>query len=160
MKTGTANLPLHYGAAPRWLFTRMVCLAREIAIIVVDEYGSPGSRRRLADPFWFQAFGCLSGFDWHSSGLMTSTRGALNEGLRDVGDELGLVVAGGKGKTSRRTSQEIETCAPKLTVSPSPLIYTGRMSARVGDTAVQNGYRLYYHAIVFDREGRWAIVQL
>ena len=159
MKTGTANLPLHYGAAPRWLFKRMVRLAREIAILMVDEHGSQGFLARLADPFWFQAFGCVLGFDWHSSGLTTTTCGALKEGLRDVGDELGLYVAGGKGKTSRRTPQEIETSASKLTVSPLPLIYASKMSAKVDNAAVQDGYQLYHHIMAFDRDGHWTVVQ-
>ena len=81
MKTGTANLPLHYGATPRWLFNRMTRLAREIAIIMVDEHGSQGFLKRLADPFWFQAFGCALGFDWHSSGVTTTVCGALKAGL-------------------------------------------------------------------------------
>ena len=83
MKTGTANLPLHCGSTPRWLFNRMARLAREIAIIVVDEHGSQGFLKRLADPFWFQAFGCVLGFDWHSSGVTTTVCGALKVGLRD-----------------------------------------------------------------------------
>ncbi|MCD6520343.1 MAG: DUF763 domain-containing protein [Anaerolineae bacterium] len=159
MKTGTANLPLHYGAAPRWLFERMVRLAREIAIIMVEEYGTQGFLQRLADPFWFQAFGCVLGFDWHSSGLTTTTCGALKEGLRPVARELGLFVAGGKGKTSRRTPQEIEAFAPFLQISPEPLVYASKMAAKVDNTAVQDGYQLYHHVLVFDRDGHWAVIQ-
>jgi len=32
-RTGIANLPLHYGKVPPWLFGRMCQLAREIVII-------------------------------------------------------------------------------------------------------------------------------
>lgn len=159
MKTGTANLPLHSGAAPRWLFQRMVRLAREIALCMVDEYGTRGFLQRLADPFWFQAFGCVLGFDWHSSGLTTTTCGAVKVALGDVGDELGLYAAGGKGNTSRRTPQEIEALAPKLLFSPATLVYASKMSAKVDNTAVQDGYQLYHHAMFFDRNGHWAVVQ-
>ena len=42
----------------------MVLLAREITAHVVAEYGSAEVLRRLSDPYWFQAFGCVLGFDW------------------------------------------------------------------------------------------------
>jgi len=77
MKTGIANLPLHYGRAPAWLFWRMRELARQITIAIVTEFGQKEMLRRLSDPFWFQAFGCILGFDWHSSGLTTTVCGAL-----------------------------------------------------------------------------------
>src|SRR3954453_1812586 len=103
MRTGTADLPLHGGRAPKWLFERMVLLAREMSVAVVEEEGTPGLLRRLSDPVWFQAFGCVLGFDWHSSGLTTTACGALKEGLRGTERELGIHVAGGKGATSRKT---------------------------------------------------------
>src|ERR687888_80707 len=106
MRTGYADLPLHNGRAPRWLFERMTQLAREMAVAVLVEEGSGGLLRRLADPVWFQAFGCVLGFDWHSSGLTTTVCGALKEGLRPVGGS-GLAVAGGKGRASRRAPDEI-----------------------------------------------------
>lgn len=106
-RTGYADLPLHGDRASRWLFERMTALAREMAIAVLTNEGAGGLLRRLADPVWFQAFGCVLGFDWHSSGLTTTACGALKEGLRDVSGT-GLVMAGGKGRASRRTPQEIE----------------------------------------------------
>ena len=159
MRTGTANLPLHYGRTPRWLFERMKLLAREIAIVVVEEFGTAEMLRRLADPFWFQAFGCVLGFDWHSSGVTTTVCGALKEGLKGLERELGLFVAGGKGATSRRTPQEIEAWGHELAVPPARLVYASRMAAKVDNTALQDGYQLYHHAFVFDREGRWCVVQ-
>ena len=84
MRTGTADLPLHGGRAPRWLFDRMTLLAREMSLAILEEEGTGGLMRRLADPVWFQAFGCVLGFDWHSSGLTTTACGALKEGLRQV----------------------------------------------------------------------------
>src|SRR6059058_6294244 len=105
--TGYASLPLHGGKAPPWLFSRMVRLSREIVIYLASEYGAQEVLRRLSDPFWFQAFGCVLGFDWHSSGVTTTVCGAVKEGLRGVDRELGLFAAGGKGGTSRRTPAEI-----------------------------------------------------
>lgn len=159
MRTGTAELPLHYGETPRWLFTRMRELARQIAILMVDEFGPFEFMRRLADPFWFQALGSLLGFDWHSSGLTTTTGAALKEGIHGLERELGLFIAGGKGATSRRAPQEIEGWGPELKVDPAGLVYASRMSAKVDNSALQDGYQIYHHLFIFDREGRWAVVQ-
>ncbi len=159
MKTGTAQLPLHYGKTPRWLFNRMKLLARQIAIVIVDEFGTEEMLRKLSDPFWFQAFGCVLGFDWHSSGVTTTTCAALKEGIKGLEHELGLYVAGGKGSTSRRTPQEIEAYGADLAVDPGPLIYASCMAAKVDNTALQDGYQIYHHAFIFDREGRWCVVQ-
>src|SRR4030042_8019 len=108
-RTGSAHLPLHYGKAPPWLFQRMVKLAREITIAIVSEYGPQEMLRRMSHPYWFQAFGCILGFDWHSSGLTTTLCGALKESISGIEQGLGLYVAGGKGKTSRKTPSEIES---------------------------------------------------
>jgi len=159
MRTGTANPPLHCGAAPAWLFARMARLAREMTILMVDEDGTQGSMQRLSDSHWFQAFGCVLGFDWHSSGLITTTCGALKGGLRDVADELGLHGTGGIGNTSRHTSQEIERRASSLHVPPTNLVCAGRMSARVDNTAVQDGYPFYHHVMIFDWGGYRSVIQ-
>ena len=159
VRTGTANLPLHYGRAPRWLFDRMVKLAREIVIAVVSEYGAEEMLRRLADPYWFQAMGCVLGYDWHSSGVTTTLCGALKEGIRGLEAELGLFVCGGKGKTSRRTPAEIEIWGERLSLNPIPLVYASRMSAKVDSAAVQDGYQLYHHTFVFTRAGSWTVIQ-
>src|SRR5207253_10881210 len=103
----TASLPLHTGSAPAWLFRRMVQMAGAIATLIVRDAGSVELLRRLSDPFWFQAFGCVLGFDWHSSGVTTTVCGALKEAARRCGSDLGIVVCGGKGATSRRTPDEI-----------------------------------------------------
>jgi hypothetical protein len=159
MRTGTAHLPLHGGKAPRYLFERMVRLAREISLIIAGEYGTLELMRRLADPFWFQAFGCALGYDWHSSGVTTVVCGALKEAWKPISKEMGLYIAGGKGATSRKTPGEIEGLAPELQVSPEGLVYASRMSARVDSNALQDGYQIYHHSFLFDRAGRWAVVQ-
>ena len=97
-RTGYASLPLHGGKAPAWLFSRMVLLSREILTHIVEEYGAREVLRRMSDPFWFQAFGCVLGFDWHSSGVTTTVCGAVKESLRETGPEWGLFAAGGKGR--------------------------------------------------------------
>jgi len=161
MRKGIAHLPLHGGKAPRWLFDRMKLLAREISLILCREMGREEYLNRLADPFWFQAFGCVLGFDWHSSGLTTTVCGALKEGLRDLKNEVGIYVCGGKGGTSRKTPIELEELGQKRLIDrdPGELQYASRMSAKVDNTALQDGYQLYHHTFVVSREGQWAVIQ-
>jgi hypothetical protein len=161
MKTGVANLPLHYGKAPAWLFGRMKELAREITYVIVRERGPDELLTRLSDPFWFQAFGCVLGFDWHSSGLTTTVCGALKEGTRDISQEIGVFVCGGKGATSRKTPQEIEAiCSRSPVKAPARrLVYSSRISAKVDSVALQDGYQLYHHSFIFTKDGKWSVVQ-
>lgn len=159
MRTGVAQLPLHYGKAPRWLFDRMVKLAREITVAVVDTYGPQAVLRRISDPYWFQALGCVLGFDWHSSGVTTTVCGALKEGIKGREKEIGLFIAGGKGRTSRNTPQEIEAVCDQISLDGAPLVYASRMSAKVDSAAVQDGYQIYHHCFFFLSDGTWAVVQ-
>lgn len=161
MRTGSASLPLHGGHAPPWLFARMVRLSRAMVEYIVEEWGPGEVLARLSDPYWFQAFGCVLGFDWHSSGLTTTVCGALKEGLKGREADLGICVAGGKGAVSRRTPQEIAAFAEKYTLATpgERLIYASRMSAKVDSTAVQDGYQIYHHCFFFTLGGQWAVVQ-
>src|SRR3954452_17133129 len=159
MRTGTATLPLHTGKAPPWLFQRMTRLAREVVVFMAEEFGTAEILRRLADPHWFQAFACVLGFDWHSSGVTTTATGALKQGLKGLEDELGLWVAGGKGATSRKTPGEITKACERLGRDPAPLVKASKLSAKVDNTAVQSGHQLYHHSFVFTREGRWCVIQ-
>jgi hypothetical protein len=137
----------------------MVRLSRQITTHIVAEYGSEEVLRRLSDPFWFQAFGCVLGFDWHSSGVTTTVTGALKEGLRGTEHELGIYVGGGKGAVSRRTPAEIVGYCDGLSIDAKPLVYASRMSAKVDSAAVQDGYQLYHHAFFFTPSGGWCVVQ-
>ena len=159
MKTGNAYLPLHYGKAPSWLFQRMKHLSRELTICIVDEWGPDEMMRKLSDPFWFQAFGCTLGFDWHSSGLTTTVCGALKEGITGIEKELGLYIAGGKGRASRKTPSQIEAFCVDASLDPQPLVYASKMSAKVDNTALQDGYQLYHHTFLFTSKGSWSVVQ-
>lgn len=160
MRTGIANLPLHSGRAPRWLFRKMTRLGREIALIIIEEFSPQAFLERLSDPSWFQSFGCVLGFDWHSSGLTTTVCGALKAGLENLEKETGIFIAGGKGKTSRKTPQEIENFGQKFSFDAHPLIYASKISAKVDNSAVQDGYQLYHHNFFGTIDGkRWAVVQ-
>ncbi len=159
-KTGVASLPLHPGKAPRWLFRRMVALSKGISEVLVYEYGTDEVLRRLSDPFWFQAFSCVLGYDWHSSGTTTVTCGALKEALNSL--DLGITVCGGKGKTSRNTLAEIATSGEQYHLSSAMvkrLQYCSRMAAKVDNTAIQDGHTLYHHVFLLSADKKWAVIQ-
>ncbi len=159
MRTGYAQLPLHGGKAPAWLFSRMVRLAREVVCHIVSEYGPGEVLDRLSDPFWFQAFGCVLGFDWHSSGVTTTTCGAVKEGIRGMERNLGFFAAGGKGAASRKTPDEITRVCERLSHDPSGLVHASRISAKVDNSALQDGFQLYHHSFFFTDGGEWCVVQ-
>lgn len=161
MRTGTAYLPLHYGNAPRWLFNRMVDLSGAISEFIITEYGQQEFLKRISDPCWFQAFGCVLGFDWHSSGLTTTTCGALKISLNN-NFNLGIKVCGGKGKTSRKTPDEIKSIGAGFGLSTNKidkLVYASKMSAKVDTSCVQDDYQLYHHCFFVSEKGEYAVVQ-
>ncbi len=159
MRTGIAELPLHHGRAPRWLFEKMVKLARAIIGVMVVEQGSEEFLRRVADPYWFQSFGSVLGFDWHSSGVTTTVCGAMKEGTREISKELGLFFCGGKGGASRKTPAQIEEICGTISMDPARLIYASKISAKVDNTCIQDGYDLYHHMFIFTKNGDWSVIQ-
>ncbi len=158
-RTGYASLPLHGGKAPAWLFSRMVRLSREILAHLVEAQGPGEVLRRLSDPYWFQAFGCVLGFDWHSSGVTTTVCGAIKESLRGPGVEWGLFAAGGKGGASRKSPLQIAAACEAIGRDPAPLVHASRTAAKVDSAAVQDGYQLYHHVFLFTSGGDWCVVQ-
>ena len=160
-QTGIVNLPLHGGKAPAWLFQRMVRLGREIARIIVEDYGPGELLARISDPYWFQSLGCVLGFDWHSSGVTTTVCGALKEGLRGSERDFGLIIAGGKGATSRKTPAEILAAGERFPLGrePEELVYLSRLTAKIDNNAIQDGFQLYHHNFFFTLTGSWAVVQ-
>jgi hypothetical protein len=139
----------------------MTELARALVQIIVHEYSAEEFLRRLSDPIFFQSLGCALSFDWHSSGLTTSVCGAFKEGIKGLETELGLFIAGGKGRTSLKTPDEIQRWGEKVSlgINPNDLIYASRLSAKVDNTALQNGFQIYHHAFIFTKEGKWTVVQ-
>jgi hypothetical protein len=159
-RTGVANLPLHGGKAPAWLTSRMRGLAKEIVNIMIDEQGTDTFLTRISDPYWFQAFGCVLAYDWHSSGVTTVLTAVLKQALSP--EEHGMAVCGGKGKTSRKTPTEIADVGEKFGFSEDQiqaLTYTSKMTAKVDNTAIQAGYQLYHHAFLLTENKKWAVIQ-
>jgi hypothetical protein len=158
-RSGTADLPLHGGRVPAWLAERMTALGTGIAEMVIEHYGTSELLTRLSDPFWFQAFGSVMGMDWHSSGITTSVMGALKRGLNPRAAELGVYVCGGRGRHSRRTPDELRVLADRLSLDGDALVSTSRLTARVDNNAIADGFQIYLHTFVLTQAGEWAVVQ-
>lgn len=158
-RSGSADLPLHYGRVPLWLGERMARLGSVICEAIIQHYGRDELLRRLAHPFWFQSFGAIMGMDWHSSGITTSVIGALKRGLTPLAGELGLHVCGGRGNQSRRTPAELEQIGTKVGFDGTALAQASRLVAKVDSAAVQDGFDLYLHGFFVTDDGHWTVVQ-
>ncbi|AZB26767.1 DUF763 domain-containing protein [Chryseobacterium bernardetii] len=158
-RSGTADLPLHYGKVPPWLYERMSVLGLSIVEAILTDYGKDEVLRRLADPFWFQSFGAVMGMDWHSSGITTSVMGALKRSINPNSQSLGLYICGGKGKFSRETPSELIQIAEKTGLNGNELVRASKLSAKVDNTAIQDGYQLYLHNFILSDNGNWSVIQ-
>jgi len=158
-RSGVADLPLHGGRVPAWLASRMTRLGAAITETIVHEYGASAFLSRLSDPFWFQALGAVMGMDWHSSGITTSVMGALKRGLEPKADELGIYICGGRGRFSRNTPQELLQIAERRGFDGEALVRTSRLTARIDNNAIADGFQIYLHNFVLTSKGEWAVVQ-
>jgi uncharacterized protein len=157
-RSGIADLPLHGGRVPAWLAQRMTLLGAGITEAIVRDYGVSAFLSRLSDPFWFQAFGSVLGMDWHSSGITTSVMGALKRGLASRAD-LGLHICGGRGRFSRNTPHELRAIALTRGFDGEALVRTSRLTARIDNNAIADGFQIYLHSFVLAGNGEWAVVQ-
>ena len=158
-RSGVADLPLHGGRVPQWLASRMAALGGAIGESVVHHYGRPALLSRLSDPFWFQALGSVMGMDWHSSGITTSVMSALKRGLNPRAHELGVYICGGRGKQSLRTPDELRALSDRVGLDGDALVRTSRLTARVDNNAIDDGFQIYLHSFVVTADGDWAVVQ-
>jgi hypothetical protein len=150
---------LHGGHVPAWLAQRMTALGTAIAENIFLQYGRSEFLSRLSDPFWFQALGCVMGMDWHSSGITTSVMGALKRGLNPKADEFGVYICGGRGRHSRNTPDELRGLAERHGFDGDALVRYSRLTARVDNNAIADGFQIYLHNFVLTRDGEWAVVQ-
>jgi len=157
MKTGIATFSLDTGKCPRWLFERMKTLAGIMSEIIIEEFGEEEFLKKLSDPFWFQAFGCALAFDWNSSGLTVTTTAALKLALQER--NLGIYVCGGKGKTSRKTPEEILILGEKLGFNPYPYINYSKLIAKIDNSLIQDGFNIYHHTFIITKNGNFAVIQ-
>src|SRR5579864_4834439 len=158
-RSGVADLPLHGGRVPPWLAERMTMLGTAISESVLYHYGASELLSRLSDPFWFQALGAVMGMDWHSSGITTSVMGALKRGLNPRFSDLGFTICGGRGRHSQRTPAELMDFAGRTGLDGNHLARTSRLTARIDNNAIADGFQLYLHSFVIHKSGEWAVVQ-
>jgi hypothetical protein len=158
-RSGSADLPLHNGAVPKWLYERMSKLGFAVTEAILTEYGKKEFLSRMSDPFWFQSFGAVMGMDWHSSGITTSVMGSLKRSINPFSKELGIYICGGKGKFSKDAPKELVTVGEQTGLNADELVRFSKLSAKVDNTAVQDGFQLYIHNFIVSNEGDWTVVQ-
>jgi hypothetical protein len=158
-RSGSADLPLHTGYVPQWLYERMSKLGFAITEAILAEYGHKAFLSRMSDPFWFQSFGAVMGMDWHSSGITTSVMGALKRAVNPHAKELGIYICGGKGKASKDAPKELLLVGEKTGLNGDELVRWSKLSAKVDNTAVQDGFQLYIHNFIVSKDGDWSVVQ-
>jgi len=162
MKRGVATFTLDWGKCPKWLFERMVRLGRIVSLGIIDYFGPDEFLKRLSDPVWFQSFGSLLAFDWNASGLTTTTMGALKVALYDFQKEIGFYIAGGKGKTSKKTPSQIIRFSEEINLDPikaNRYVYLSKLAAKVDSSLVQDGFQLYHHNFLFTKNNKWGVIQ-
>ncbi|HIP26017.1 MAG TPA: DUF763 domain-containing protein [Archaeoglobus profundus] len=149
-------LPLHHGKVPYCLLDRMKNLAKPIITLIIEEFGEKELFKRLSDPIFFQSFSNVLGFDWNSSGSTTVLIGVLKSVLNS--EEFEIRLAGGKGMNALRTPEEIRKFSEELDVDAEKLITASRLTAKIDNSALQDGYDLYVHAIIFSKN-YWTVIQ-
>jgi len=158
-RSGSADLPLHNGHVPKWLAERMGKLGLAVVESIILDYGNDEVIRRLSDPFWFQSLGAVMGMDWHSSGITTSVLGALKRAVNPYAKELGIYICGGKGKHSLQTPNELLKVGDLTGLDGNYLARCSKLSAKVDNTAIQDGFQLYLHSFIVSNTGQWSVVQ-
>ncbi|MFX0162609.1 MAG: DUF763 domain-containing protein [Candidatus Hodarchaeota archaeon] len=145
---------------PPQYFPVMVKLAGATCKVLVEEFGTKFLLERFSDPFWFQAFACFLGYEHDSSGSTTVITAALREALKRETHE--VVLVGGKGKTSKKVPQELQKIGQELKLDSKDvenMISASRLCAKVDTVELQDGFSLYHHMIVLDKEMDWAVIQ-
>ncbi|MEM8999163.1 MAG: DUF763 domain-containing protein [Bacteroidota bacterium] len=158
-RSGTADLTLHGGHVPPWLFNRMKELALPMVEAIIHEHGKEGFIARMAHPFWFQSFGTVIGMDWNSSGVTTTVMSVLKQVITPISKQLGIYVCGGKGKHSLKTPEELIRVGMQTGLDGNHLVHCSKLSAKVDNTALQDGFQLYIHNFLVTDTGVWGVVQ-
>ncbi|WP_159799026.1 DUF763 domain-containing protein [Flavobacterium sp. MK4S-17] len=158
-RSGSADLPLHNGHVPIWLAERMAKLGLAIVETIAMEFSTSEVIAKLANPFWFQSFGAVMGMDWHSSGITTSVLGALKRAVNPHAKDLGIYICGGKGKHSLQTPKELIEVGNKTGLNGLELSGFSKLTAKVDNTAIQDGFQLYQHNFIVNTKGEWCVIQ-
>jgi len=158
-RSGSADLPLHGGHVPPWLYERMSKLGFAIVETIAMEFSTAAVISKLSNPFWFQSFGAVMGMDWHSSGITTSVLGSLKQAVNPHAKELGIYICGGKGKNSMKTPNELIAVGDRTGLNGVELAGLSKLTAKVDNTALQDGFQLYQHNFIVNTWGDWCVIQ-
>jgi hypothetical protein len=85
--------------------------------------------------------------------------GALKRGLNPRFGDLGIVVCGGRGRHAVRTPDELRAFSERSGLNGEELARTSRLTARVDNNAIGDGFPLYLHSFVITKSGEWSVVQ-
>jgi hypothetical protein len=137
----------------------MAKLGLAIVETIAMEFSTSEVISKLSNPFWFQSFGAVMGMDWHSSGITTSVLGALKKSVNPHAKELGIYICGGKGKHSVKTPDELIIVGERTGLNGAELAGLSRLTAKVDNTAIQDGFQLYQHNFIVNNKGEWCVIQ-
>ena len=155
ISAGAVGMPLHFGKVPNFLSERMGRMGDTIIESILDNYGKSEVLTRMSDPNWFQAFGAVTGMHWNSSGVTAVLLGALKRRMNQKAYETGLYILGRTGKAAYSIEKQIGRIADTLSLPGPELSKSSRLTKRVDNNAVQDGFDLYQQYFILSDEGEW-----
>ena len=158
INSGTIGMPLHFGKVPTFLTDRMGKMGDAIVESVVYNYGKSEVLTRLSDPNWFQALGAVMGMHWNSSGVTATVLGSLKQHINPKASDLGLYILGGKGKSAWNTPNQIHRVADRHGLPGTELAKSARLTSRIDNNAIQDGFNLYQQYFILSDEGEWTAI--
>jgi hypothetical protein len=72
---------------------------------------------------------------------------------------LGIYVCGGRGRHSRNTPDELRAVADRHSMDGEALVRASRLTAKIDNNAIADGFQIYLHTFVLTAAGEWAVVQ-
>jgi hypothetical protein len=73
--------------------------------------------------------------------------------------ELGIFICGGRGRHSRNTPDELRRVAEQTGADGEALVRTSRLTARIDNNAIADGFQIYLHNFIVSSDREWAVVQ-
>ena len=158
INSGAMGMPLHFGKVPSFLTERMGKMGDAIVESIVYNYGKSEVLTRMSDPNWFQALGAVMGMHWNSSGVTATVLGSLRPHVNAKAQDLGLYILGGKGKYAWNTPKQINRIANRHGLPGTELARSARLTNRIDNNAVQDGFNLYQQYFILSDEGEWTSI--
>jgi hypothetical protein len=158
INAGAIGMPLHFGRVPGFLTERMGMMGDAIVESIVDNYGKSEVLTRMSDPNWFQALGAVMGMHWNSSGVTATVLGSLKRRINPKANDLGLYILGGKGKYAGSAPKQIARVADRHGLAGTDLVRACKLTGKIDNGAVQDGFDLYQQYFILSDEGEWTSI--